>query len=835
MDALAFLERTKADRHYRGQIAAVRTIDARAASFRAPQQPLPPPVQALLQREGIDQLYSHQADACDAIAAGQHVVICTGTASGKSLCYHLPALSALHDDPASRALYLFPAKALAYDQLGGLQRMVEIAGLADSVRPACYDGDTPNHKRPGIRRTANILLSNPDMLHVSILPYHTKWASFFARLRYVVLDEIHMYRGIFGSHVAGVIRRLQRVCAHYGADPQFVCCSATLGNPRDLAESLVDRPVTLIDQDGSPRGRRYFVLWNPPFLEDRDEKPPQQAARDARRRELRLVPRGAAEHPADTLATVPGPTRSNPKLAAPVVDQHVKIARRSGNAEATDLMQRLVESDAGTITFCKARVVAELIYTYVADGLKRRRRPDLARRIKPYRGGYLPNERREIERQLFTGELLGVCSTTALELGIDVGSLDAALIVGFPSTLCSLWQQAGRAGRRQDETLTIFIAYDDPIDQYLMRNPDFIFDQPLEHAVIDPDNPHILAAQLGCAASELPLSEDDLARFGAEIGPAVAQVLTDEGQLRHTAERYYWASCEFPAAKTNLRTISDATYAIVDTTRGVNEVIGQVDSISAPELVYPEAVYIHQGESYLVRELDMPMRTARVERLDADYYTQPVLADECRIVAQRQEGACRGGRRFFGDVSVKWQTIAFRKFKLYTQELIGQTALDLPAQQIDTTGAWFQPPPAALDATKAAGHKAYDALSGARNLLTVSLPPLAMCDRYDIGGVVNSSQLGVSTIILYDRYQGGVGYARHGYEYSDELLQMAYQLVAGCPCADGCPGCVAPPNLRVPIHHDPDVGGGYAIPNKAATLLLLSEWLRVTDSPATPF
>jgi DEAD/DEAH box helicase domain-containing protein len=512
---------------------------------------------------------------------------------------------------------------------------------------------------------------------------------------------------------------------------------------------------------------------------------------------------------------------------APAVSSPVRVSRRSGNVEAQELMQALVEEGAGTITFTKARVVAELIYKYVTQALQRRR-PDLARRIRPYRGGYLPLERREIEEKLFSGELLGVCSTSALELGIDVGSLDASIIVGFPGTFCSLWQQAGRAGRRQDESLSIFIAYDDPVDQYLMRNPAFLFSRPLEHAIVDPENPHILAAQLGCAAFELALTADDLAAFGG-IAPEVAKVLVDEQKLRLTADRYYWHQSEFPAAQTNLRTISNATYAIMDVTEGRNEVIGQVDSISAPELVYPEAIYMHQGESYIVRQLDQAARLARVERLEADYYTQPVLADECRLGQERLRGACLGGRRFFGDVTVKWQTVAFRKFKLYTLELIGQTVLDLPAQQVNTTGLWLQPPEHALEATRDAGRKVHEALSGVRNLLVVVLPALAMCDRYDIGGVVNSSQLGVSTIILFDRYEGGVGYARHGYECCTDLLRMAYELVAGCPCTDGCPACVAPPLLRVAIHQDPDLGHGYAIPDKHATITLLKAWL--TGSP----
>jgi DEAD/DEAH box helicase domain-containing protein len=814
MNAEAFLARLQHNRHYRGQIAGVRVLEARAAALRAPLAPLPPAAQAVLRGEGIDALYSHQADAYDAVVAGHDVVICTGTASGKSLCYHLPVLAALAEDPESRALHLFPAKALAYDQLAGLEDVVSRAGLDDRVRPACYDGDTPTHKRPGIRRTANVLLSNPDMLHISILPYHAKWAAFLSRLRFVVLDEVHTYRGIFGSHVSGVLRRLQRLCGHYAARPQFICCSATLANPRELAERLTGREMTLIDRDGSPRGRKWFVLWNPPWLdaEGRAAAPGERSRQDR--------PSGAPT--AGGGLVLRGPTPSHPSYASsrPAA---LKIARRSGNVEAQELMRALLEDGAGTITFCKARVVAELIYTYVVDSL-RRKRPDLVGRVRPYRGGYLPLERREIEQKLFSGELLGVCSTNALELGIDVGSLDAAIIVGFPGTLCSLWQQAGRAGRRQEDSLAIFIAYDDPVDQYLMREPGFVFEKPLEQAVIDPDNPHILAAQLACAAFELPLTSDDLPRFSS-LGPDVAAALRQSGSLRRTGERDYWASSEFPAARTSLRTISNATFSIVDATDGRNAVIGQVDAISAPELVYPEAVYLHQGESYLVRELDWAARLARVERLDADYYTQPVLADACELGQERLSGGVCGGVRRFGDVTVRWQTIAFRKFKLFTQELIGQTMLDLPAQQVQTVGAWFTPPAAALETTRAAGHKLHEALAGVRNLMMVALPPLAMCDRYDIGGVVNASQLGVSTIILYDRYAGGVGYARHAYEHADRLLKLARELVAGCDCEHGCPGCVAPPNLRIAIHHDPDLAHGGAIPDKAATRALLSAWL----------
>lgn len=885
MNATAFLERLRHSRHYRQQIVHAHCLDARPACYRAPLAPLPERLRNMLAAEGIEQLYSHQAEAFDAIASGEHIVVATGTASGKSLCYHLPVLARLTQDTEARGLYLFPAKALAYDQLANLERLIERAGLSDVARPACYDGDTPTHKRPGARRSATILLSNPDMLHQSILPYHPKWAGFFARLRFVVVDEIHTYRGIFGSHVAGVLRRLTRICRHYGGEPQFICCSATIANPAEHAARLINAPVRVIDRDGSPRGRKWFVLWNPPLLgkfSDRDDEGAGPPARGVATRPICTAPVELGVSPLQsTVSATPAVGTLLPARAAepqpPPETRHVGllahgevpaaqqftienasapgITRRSGNVEAQELLQALIEAGAGTIAFTKARVVAELIYKYTREGLQRRR-PDLADRIRPYRGGYLPIERREIEAALFSGKLLGVCSTNALELGIDVGSLDAAILVGFPGTLCSLWQQAGRAGRRQDESVVFFVAYDDPLDQYLMRNPEFVVSAQIERAVVDPYNPHILAGQLACAAFELPLGVAELSDFGAGAAD-VAEALAATGRLKacgviratadaaaHANRQFHYAESEFPAAKTDLRTISSATYAIMDVTNGATDVLGNVDSISAPEQIYPGAIYLHQAQSYLVREYDTQARVARVERYDADYYTQPVLASHCRLVAERQSAdiatdcgraaagdnsapidASHGGRRFFGDVEVRWQTIAYRKFKYYTTELIGQTKLELPPQTINTVAAYLQPPPDALAAARETGRPVSEALSGARNLLMVALPPLAMCDRYDIGGVVDSAQLGLPTIFLYDRFEGGVGYARCGFDHAIELLRMARDLAEGCPCESGCPACVGPPNLRIAIHHDPDVYRAYEIPDKAATLALLRGWI----------
>ena len=765
MDVRAFLRDITSERGYRDQILHVREIPAREADYADPKTPAPEALISLLRRQNIHQLYSHQAAAIDAIVDGKDVVIVTGTASGKTLCYNVPVVSTLLEDPSARAMYVFPTKALAQDQYGGLKRLAEDPAIGEVLAPAVYDGDTPSHARTRIRTKASVVLTNPDMLHVGVLPYHAKWHEFFRSLRYLVLDEVHMYRGIFGSHVAGVLRRLLRMCEHYGSRPQIICCSATIANPLELTVRLTRREMTLIDRDGSPRGKRYFVLWNPPILD------------------------------------VAGET----------------LTRRSANIEAVDLLTELVRRRAQTIVFTKARVVAELVYRYACDRLAGE--GDLAKRIRPYRGGYLPTERREIEQQLFGGELLAVAATNALELGIDVGSLDAAILVGFPGTICSTFQQAGRAGRTASDSLVILVGYDDPIDQYLMRRPDYLFGAPHEHAIIDPGNPYILAGQVSCACFEKPITEEDAAWFGP-LTTEVAEAVAEDGEMRAVDGRYYWACSENPANRVNLRTISQDNYAIVNTADG-NRTIGQVDAISAPELVYPNAIYLHEGKSYLVRELDTEAKIARVEPAEVDYYTQPVLGSHCRISAEAERRGYVDGTIYTGDVDVTWQTTAFRKVKYYTMELIGQAALDLPSQTLPTTALWWTVSKAMRKDVASAGHNPIEGLLGVRNLMLASLPSLAMCDRRDISGMVDSSNLGEPTIFVYDRYPGGVGFAQKGYELMDDWLAMCHAIVAECPCDGGCPSCVGLANLRPPLHHDPDLGGGYPVPSKQATLLLL--------------
>jgi len=768
MDARGFIRELTGERDYEDQLVHVRAIEPRQAAYAEPASAIPECLRSLLRRQNIHQLYTHQASALDAMAEGKDIVIVTATASGKTLCYNLAVARALLDDPAARAMYLFPTKALAQDQLGTLKRWAKCEALTGCLMPATYDGDTPGHNRTKIRNHSSVVLTNPDMLHVGILPYHAKWHAFLRNLRYIVLDELHTYRGIFGSHVAGVLRRLLRLCEHYGSCPQIIACSATIANPLQLGQQITGREMTLIDNDGAPRGRKYFLLWNPPFL--------------------------AGDN----------------------------VSRRSANVEAVKLLTGLIRRRAQTIVFTKARVVAELIYKYATEQLADE--ADLARRIRPYRGGYLPNERREIEAELFSGKLLAVASTNALELGIDVGSLDAAILVGFPGTICSTFQQAGRAGRTRQDSLVVLVAYNEPVDQYLMRHPEYLFAASHEHAVIDPANPHILAGQLSCACFEKPLTADDQRYFGP-LTLDVADICAADGDMRAVNARYYWSRGEVPSRGVNLRTISRDTYAIADTSAG-GRVIGQVDSISAPELVYPNAVYLHEGRSYLVRELDTAGKIAAVEPCEVDYYTQPVLHSSCLLAEAAEAADYLDGRMQFGPADVTWQTTAFRKIKYYTMELVGQTELDLPSQTLATTAMAWVIGEEIRQAVRRAGYNPIEAMIGTRNLMLAALPALAMCDRRDISGMVESSNLDAPTIIIYDRYTGGLGFARTGYDLIDTWLGMCRQIVNECPCTGGCPSCVGLANLRPPIHGDPDLGGGFPVPDKDATILLLEDLQR---------
>jgi len=809
----AFLESVRYTRRYQDRIAHLHVIPSREAAYGELTKPLPTELAPALSKMGIDRLYTHQCEAIEAVRRGENIVIVTGTASGKTLCYNLPILETLLDEPHAKAIYMFPTKALAQDQLRVLRRYAELnSNLSPIIRAGTYDGDTPQSTRRKLRDEASIILTNPDMLHQGILPYHTKWSKFLPYLRYVVVDEIHTYRGIFGSNVANVMRRLHRICSLYGSKPQFICSSATIANPKELAEKLTGVTMTLIDDDGSPRGRKCFVFWNPPVID------------------------------------VGG------------------MERRSSNVEAQELMVSLVRNRVRTITFGKARIVAELMYRYVRDALKRAE-PALANRVRAYRGGYLPEERREIERQLFAGELLGITSTNALELGIDIGGLDAAIIVGFPGTIASTWQQAGRAGRSLADSLVVFVGYNDPIDQYLMRHPNYFFGQSPESAVIDPENPYILANHMRCAAFELPLRAQDASWFGDKMRP-IAEILEECGCLKQIDKTWYYSTPGFPAREIDLRTVSNDTFVILDVTtcnekNGLVEetylkpsfaqlpqrgqVIGQVDSISAPELVYPGAVYMHDGETYFVEKLDLQNKVAYVRRADVDYYTNPILdasirvchdtsatEDGMEIISRKFSGtsASMAPSLFYGPAVVTWATVGYKKVKFYSLDSIGYGIVNIPPQRLETMAFWLIPPQDLIAAVRSVGRNPIEGLMGIRNLAVHALPFFAMCDKQNIGGIVDSSNIGTPTVFIYDRYSGGLGFAQKAYEMAETFLDSCLQMVVECKCEDGCPSCVGIPTLRPPIHTDPDVFGSFPISDKEATLMMLHAMLG--RQPYTP-
>ena len=770
------------------ELVHLERIAAREAVYGELERPLPDVLRQALETLGISRFYSHQARAIDLARAEKNVVIATGTASGKSLAYHVPILERLLRDPLAVALYLFPTKALAQDQLRGLTRFAEGSPLLRrGLVAGTYDGDTPAQTRRKFREQGNAILTNPDMLHQGILPYHSRWSRVLSNLRYIVVDEVHTYRGIFGSHVANVLRRLRRVARHYGADPKFILSSATIRNPGDLAELLVGDDVEVVDEDGAPRGPKLFAFWNPKHTE------------------------------------VEG------------------AGRASTSVEAERILVGLMRKGAQSIVFTKSRVSAELIFRYARERLERDA-DGLAAKLSPYRGGYLPEERRAIERRLFDGELRGVISTNALELGIDVGSLDAAVLVGFPNTIASTWQQAGRAGRSQNPALAVVVAYDDPIDQYLMRHPEHFFAQTPESAVLDPENPYVLASHLACAAYELPLSPDDEALFGPRASQ-IAALLEEDGSMKSLDGLRYWSSADYPAGKVSLRTISDDTFTILDqgAARGgadgaprdgagavasaENAVLATVDAISAPELVYPEAIYLHEGDTYFVRELDLKQKIAYVERRDVDYYTQPVLDTRLKLLESRETRRWNECEVGLGTADVSWATVAFKKIRFRSLDAIGYHPLELPRLNLETVAMWIGPDETVRNMVRVQGLNPAEGMSGLRNLLITLLPLHVMCDRPDLGGILDSGNLGAQAIFLYDRYPGGLGYAERGYEIVDELIGAARRMVEDCPCEMGCPSCVGLPILRPAQQQDYDLHGGWPIPSKAATIALVRRML----------
>ncbi len=742
-----------------GRIVAVQHLPARTADTVPFPEDLPDLVVDRLRNGGVTSLYRHQAEALDAVRAGRHVVVSTGTASGKSLCYQLPLLERVLRDDKATALYLAPTKALAHDQLRALRSFA-----LPHVRAAAFDGDTPRNERDAIRRTANVLLTNPDMLHVGLLPAHRRWGDFLHRLALVIVDECHVARGVFGSHVAAILRRLRRICAHYGDDPAtpegptFVLASATIGNPGEHATNLTGLPVEEIVRDGSPRPPVAFALWEPPLTD---------------------LPTGT---------------------------------RRSTLAESADLLAGLVLRGPATLTFVKSRKGAELVAAHAKRLLAQ---DGLDDRVMAYRAGYLAEERRAVERGLIDGTLRGVAATDALELGVDVGSLDAVVIAGWPGTAASLWQQAGRAGRRGREAVVVFVAADNPLDHYLLAHPDQLWGRPLEAAIVDVTNPYVLTPHVRCAAWELPMTVDEDVFAPADVAGLIAEE-AEAGRLRERAGRWYWAGRGSPAAGMSIRSAGGESFSIVDGTTGA--LIGDVDESRAYRTVHTGAVYLHQGQTWRITDLDLGGRTAVAEPYRGDEYTQPRSDTDITVLQVRDAvdwGRCR---MHLGRVQVDNQVLAYERRRIFTDESLGVVDLDLPRLHLVTQALWLTIPDDVLAEAGVRPHMVPGAAHAAEHAAIGLLPLFAMCDRWDIGGLSTPwhPDTGHATIFIYDGYPGGAGIAERGYASGDRHLRATREAIAACRCRDGCPSCV----------QSPKCGNGNEPLDKHAAVALLGAVLR---------
>ncbi|MFC2011265.1 DEAD/DEAH box helicase [Chloroflexota bacterium] len=737
MDTSAFLQYLTIQPAYSNQIVHIEHILPREASCAVLDEPLDVRLHDSLKEHGMLPLYIHQTEAMNNARQGRNVMVATSSASGKSLCYNIAVLQALLTEPDSRAIYLFPTKALAQDQLRALRELF-CPSLFRAEEFATFDGDTPQAERAKIKRQARIILTNPDMLHVGILPNHGSWSRVLRHLRYVVIDEAHIYRDVFGSHVGGVLRRLHRLCKLYDSNPQFICSSATIANPGEHAEKMTGLHFTVVDNDGSPHGGKEFVFWNPPIIDE------------------------------------------------------AKGVRRSANSEATNLFTELVSQNIRSLTFAHTRRLTELIFTYSRDKLAEVN-PAMAKRIKVYRAGYLPEVRRQIEQELFSGQLLGVVATVALELGIDIGDLEATVLTGYPGSIASTWQQAGRSGRGKEKSLSILIGLDNPLDQYFMRHPDFFFEKRFENALVNTDNPYILRAHLLCAAWELPLTSNDENFFGL-LSAQERTELEKQGMLRKRRWRWHLSpAIAYPAQAINIRATSGENFAVIDTSS--DSLLETVEASVAFFQVHPGAIYLHQGESYLVTDLDLAGRTAYVVPTTASYYTQTKEIEDLRIVKQTHNKSCGSVEVHLGEVEVTNTVVGFKKKAQFTEEIIGEEPLDLPPQHFHTVALWFDLP---LEAVVRLGREQLDFAGGLHAVEHAAigiLPLFALCDRNDIGGVSIPvhPDTGRAQIFIYDAYPGGIGIAEKGFDLVEELWRATLKAVTECPCEDGCPSCIQSP------------------------------------------
>ena len=726
------VDRLSADASFAAGVTSWRVAPAREARTAPFPEGVDPRITAALAERGITELYTHQAGAIQSALTGANVVVVTGTASGKTLCYNLPVLQSIVEDPASRALYMFPTKALAQDQLDELHGLITTAGV--DIKTFTYDGDTPRDARSAVRRAGHIVITNPDMLHTGILPHHTNWTRLFENLRYIVIDELHTYRGVFGSHLANVLRRLRRICAFYGSDPTFICCSATIANPRDLATRLTGEEFTVIDDDGSPQGERHFIFYNPG-----------------------------------------------------VVNAELGI-RRSAIDETANLASLFLGNDVQTIAFARSRVNTEILLS------KLQANPALrGRKISGYRGGYLPSERRAIEEGLRSGDVRGVIATNALELGIDIGQLEAVLLCGYPGTISSTWQRFGRAGRRQDASVAIMIAGSSPLDQYIINHPDYFFDAPVEAGLVNPDNLYILNSHIKCAAFELPFEEGEV--FGVGTTEAMLEHLATEGVLHKAGDTWHWSVADdFPAQHVSLRTGALDNVVIIDTTNKPR-VLGQVDTFAAPMLIHTDAVYLHAGRQYHVDRLDWDEKKAYVKQVAVEHYTDASKNVRVAVLDDFETDSGGGLGRGWGEVRITSLPTLFKKIKLSNSDNVGWGKIDLPQQETHTTAYWLTLP-ADLE-TRLGREPLESALLGAAHVLHQIAPLFLMCDPRDLGRVteIKSPFTDAPTIFLYDGFPGGVGFSERLYRVHADLISQSEELVRACPCNEGCPSCVGPPSL----------------------------------------
>lgn len=730
MNLAQILDQLKTQEHFYKNITHWRVIPQKPGKYEDFPQYLNPKLISALKKKGIYSLYSHQRRALDEVMAGHDITVVTPTASGKSLCYNLPVLNTLLSDKDARAIYLFPTKALSQDQVSELMELID--DMDENIKTFTYDGDTPVNARVAIRKDGHIVVTNPDMLHTGILPHHTKWMKLFTNLKYIVIDEIHVYRGIFGSHTANVLRRLRRICNFYGSDPLFICCSATIANPGELSEKLTGKPPVLIDENGAPAGEKNIIFYNPP-----------------------------------------------------VVNRQLGI-RRSCLLEAKTIALNFLKNKIQTITFARSRLAVEVLLTYLQEDMKKI--AGAVNRIRGYRGGYLPKERREIEKGLREGEILGVVSTNALELGIDIGNLEASIITGYPGSVASTWQQAGRAGRRNSVSASILVASSSPLDQFIINHPEYFFEASPEHGLINPNNLYILVSHIKCAAFELPFGDGET--FGDQPIDEILAFLEDEGILRHVGGRWHWMAESFPAEEISLRSASAENFVVIDITEGA-KVIGEVDRSSAPMMIHEEAIYIHAGQQYQVEKLDYEEKKAYVRKVNVDYYTDANVAVEIKVLDVFREKTVANSQNYLGEVMVTSLATMFKKIKFFTHENLGFGPIHLPPEEMHTTAYWMSIPE---NTGGLSMEEIKSGLLGLCNVMVNIAPLYLMCDPKDIRGVVQikSPFTQKPTIFMYDNFPGGVGFAEKLYSMEDQLLKAARQVIMECDCEEGCPSCVGP-------------------------------------------